>query len=905
MRARASTIGQLLVVFAVCAGLIGITAVFGYAAVTTQDATAKRLTVQDYLLQHEAGLMQVEFDVAQAAVNGYALSGDASGLLPLRSQQAGYAANVAALRDRAGKGLQGYVTEQQQAGARLFAIARQVARLPPRSAAAQALAGGLPAVAGRFYQANYQFQEHVGRQFGQLTDRSAHSLRVGLAWGAGALGIALVLVLAASLSTLWTITRPLHALTATVRRLTAGDRSARAAVTGSAEVREVARSINAQADEADRLREEQAEYNRLRTVAREAGLRIREHLAAADVLSEAQAAVQKNLKADIVYLRLVEGGRLAGRVGYDFAETVAADDALQRVQRDTLAGLHELFRAQASLVIRDIQGAEGDKLAALYSPELLEIARLAGVHSLLITPFGVGSDLLGTIVAQRIHVSHAWTPAEVDAVESIAADLGRGLNHARLYEAENRLVGNLKALDAAKSDFFATVSHELRSPLTTIEGYLEMLADDDADPVTPRQRTMLATISRSAASLHNLVDDVFTLAKLESSAFRAEMHPLHVADVVTSAVAAVRPSVTAAKLRLTCPQPATDLIVAGNPGQLERVLINLLSNAVKFTPERGEVKVATAADDDAAVIQVHDTGIGIPEHDQKELFTRFYRASNAIARRIPGTGLGLTIVRTIVTSHGGDLILESREDRGTTVTVRLPLHGPAPALQRQASLQQGQAPLELVTERFQVPGLVEPGGHRDPDDSAGEHLDREVAGGPARPVGDRLRDDLAGPGELLQHPGPYGWDRHRQFHGLAQLRQVVRPQPGEGGAERGPHGGEGAEAGGLAPEDLHEEQVHVVLQDDVFLGGEIAEERARRHLGGLGDLLHRGGVVPLLAEKPERVLPDGSTRPGLLPLPQPRPACARLPGRAGAGHLGRGVRQHAHGAILPLRSPGR
>jgi len=97
-------------------------------------------------------------------------------------------------------------------------------------------------------------------------------------------------------------------------------------VTGSAEVREVARSVNALADEADRLREEQAGYNRLRTVAREVGLRIREHLAAADVLAEAQAAVQKNLKADIVYLRLVEDGRLAGRVGQDFAGTVAADD---------------------------------------------------------------------------------------------------------------------------------------------------------------------------------------------------------------------------------------------------------------------------------------------------------------------------------------------------------------------------------------------------------------------------------------------------------------------------------------------------------------------------------------------------------------------------------------------------
>lgn len=87
--------------------------------------------------------------------------------------------------------------------------------------------------------------------------------------------------------------------------------------------------------------------------------------------------------------------------------------------------------------------------------------------------------------------------------------------------------------------------------------------------------------------------------------------------------------------------------------------------------------MTAAGDDGSAVIRVRDTGIGIPEHDQKELFTRFYRASNAIARRIPGTGLGLTIVATILASHGGELSLESAEDEGTTVTVRLPLLAPA------------------------------------------------------------------------------------------------------------------------------------------------------------------------------------------------------------------------------------
>jgi two-component system phosphate regulon sensor histidine kinase PhoR len=673
MRARASIISQLLAAFAVVGVLIGLAAIVGYTGVTREQATAKVLTVHDYLLQHWAGLMQVEFDLAQTAVNGYALSGHGSYLAQLRGQERAYAGNVASLRGTAAKDVQGYVTQQQQAGAQLFSIAARIERLPPRSPAAQHLAGGLPAVAGRFYLANYQFQEHVGRHFGDLTAQGSHELSVGLAWSTVALGIAVLLVLGASLSTLQTITRPLRVLTATVRRLTAGDLAARVPIAGAAEVRDVARSINAQADEADRLRAQEAEYNRLRGMAREVGLRIREHLAAADVLREAQAAVQQNLVADIVYLRVVEDGRLTGRVGLDLAQTFAADDAVRRTDQHTLDGLHELFRAQKSLVINDVQGAGGRKLATLYSAELLELARVSGVHSLLITPFGVGAELLGTIVAQRLGAGGGWTTAEVDAVESIAADLGRGLNHARLYEAENRLVADLKALDVAKSDFFATVSHELRSPLTTIEGYLEILCDYDADPVTPRQRTMLATITRSASRLHQLVEDVFTLAKLESGAFSPEMLPVHVAELVTSAMDAVRPSAAAGKLTLACSGPATDLVVPGDSGQLERLLINLLTNAVKFTPERGEIDVTTAADDGAAVICVKDTGIGIPARDQQELFTRFYRASNATARRIPGTGLGLTIVRTIVTTHGGDLSLESAEDEGTTVTVRLPL----------------------------------------------------------------------------------------------------------------------------------------------------------------------------------------------------------------------------------------
>jgi signal transduction histidine kinase len=105
------------------------------------------------------------------------------------------------------------------------------------------------------------------------------------------------------------------------------------------------------------------------------------------------------------------------------------------------------------------------------------------------------------------------------------------------------------------------------------------------------------------------------------------------------------------------------------------VLVNLLSNAVKFTPDGGHITVTAAATGGSAVITVTDTGIGIPAHDQQELFTRFFRASNAIQQSIPGTGLGLAIVRTIVTNHGGTITLTSREGQGTTFTIHIPLVG--------------------------------------------------------------------------------------------------------------------------------------------------------------------------------------------------------------------------------------
>jgi signal transduction histidine kinase/CHASE3 domain sensor protein len=484
-----------------------------------------------------------------------------------------------------------------------------------------------------------------------------------------------LLGLAAALAIIRGITGPLRGLGAILGRLTAGDHAARAPVTGPAEIREVARSLNALADEGDRLREQEAETSRLRATAREIGLRIREHLRVEDLLREAKDAIESSFGADAAYLHIKRDGVLGLPVGHE-DDWLFPGSFLELLRNEGDALFRDLFRRNASLVYQDIPGADGDRLP----PHIRGALREAGVVAEMIVPFGAGSEMLGIIVAARMSEGRPWTDAEVSAIESVAADVGRGLHHARLYEAENRLVDELRAVDQVKSDFLATVSHELRTPLTSIAGYIEILRDRAAGPLTPAQAQMLDSVDRNTARLRHLIEDVLTLSKIESGAFTSTMRPVSLTEIIAADIAALQPVAAAKGLGLVWEDCDHSLMVSGDPGQLDRLVMNLLSNAVKFTPEGGTVSVFTERDSAVAVLRVIDTGIGIPERDRKELFTRFFRASNAVEESIPGTGLGLAIVRTIVANHKGDLEVVSREGKGTTVTVRIPLLADSEAL---------------------------------------------------------------------------------------------------------------------------------------------------------------------------------------------------------------------------------
>ncbi len=230
-----------------------------------------------------------------------------------------------------------------------------------------------------------------------------------------------------------------------------------------------------------------------------------------------------------------------------------------------------------------------------------------------------------------------------------------------------------EAVEMSKNDFVSTVSHELRTPLTSIVGYAEMLEDGAAGPMSPSQLNLLDAVRRNGQRLIGLTEDLLTLSQVDAGTFTVEKDAVDLRDVFERAHATLEPMLVGRDLDIGFDIADQPVVVLGDSAQLERVVVNLLSNAVKFTEDGGHVRWSLSTADAVAEIHVRDTGIGIPQAERSQLFTRFFRASSAKERAIQGTGLGLVVTQAVVRAHGGDIWVDSRDLVGTDVRVTLPL----------------------------------------------------------------------------------------------------------------------------------------------------------------------------------------------------------------------------------------
>ena len=302
--------------------------------------------------------------------------------------------------------------------------------------------------------------------------------------------------------------------------------------------------------------------------------------------------------------------------------------------------------------------------------QVLSFLQAIGVESVLFTPLGAGPECLGNLVLTRGPRAPQWTEAEAAAALDIGHDLGRAILNARTFEREHRLVVELQELDTYKGQLIATVAHELKNPLTSVMGHLEML--ESSPDFSGSTKGSLAAMDRGAQRMVKVIDDLLLLSKVGDPDNPVIATTVDLSRVPDDVVDLVAISAQQKRLELKLEVPDEPVLALGDADELDRLCANLVSNAVKYTPEGGVVIVGLDVVDGDVLLTCRDEGIGMSPEDVARLGTEFFRSSNPLALSQPGTGLGLAIVRRIIERHGGRMEIESELGHGSTFRVHLP-----------------------------------------------------------------------------------------------------------------------------------------------------------------------------------------------------------------------------------------
>jgi two-component system phosphate regulon sensor histidine kinase PhoR len=228
-------------------------------------------------------------------------------------------------------------------------------------------------------------------------------------------------------------------------------------------------------------------------------------------------------------------------------------------------------------------------------------------------------------------------------------------------------ITHLKELDRIKTDFVNTISHDLRSPLTSIYGFIGLL--DRVGPVNRQQAEFIKHIQTSIQHITALINDLLDLNQVEAG-YDLQMVEVHMKDILAQSVESLEYQISEKMLEVELSVDDPDPVMLGNPLHLQRMAANLIENAIKFTPPMGKIEIHCKTEASQLILEVSDNGPGIPLVDQPHIFDKFYRGSN-MSQITAGTGLGLSIVKTIVDKHHGRIWLDS-SPQGTTFSVILP-----------------------------------------------------------------------------------------------------------------------------------------------------------------------------------------------------------------------------------------
>jgi signal transduction histidine kinase len=409
----------------------------------------------------------------------------------------------------------------------------------------------------------------------------------------------------------------------------------------------------------DRLIRKSKEVKTLHAVAQAMVTRVGRDISS---LGAIVAIVARALEADLVaFLILDEAtGELVTQPG---AFGLEGEELLYRIPlTETRSSSVRVFKSREPFISEDAQNDPG--VMANYT-------RLWKVHSLLVVPLIVEDRVLGVMRVGSRHRG-AFGGDALALVTVVAEEASILVETAMLNRRLAETAEQLAALNRMKDEFVSTVSHEFKTPLTTITGFLSVMLDGETGPVNEQQMKFLQIAKAAAKRLAGLVSDLLDLSRLEGGA-KMELRPLDMRELIASSVENHQPAAAEGGKSLVWNPPERLSRAVGDQRWLGLVVDNLVSNALKFTRSGGRVVVEAGDKGEFLMVAVTDDGIGVPPQDREKIFERFYRASNRGEVNAPGTGLGLAIAREVVAKHGGKIWFESEPGRGSTFRFVVPV----------------------------------------------------------------------------------------------------------------------------------------------------------------------------------------------------------------------------------------
>lgn len=387
------------------------------------------------------------------------------------------------------------------------------------------------------------------------------------------------------------------------------------------------------------------------------------------LLRHTVAVIEQNLKADcFLYIRETDSTprRIAGTYKKEFT-----DSDLRQLRT-------ELLTIPQKTVITDELEEHYDELR-----NTLESNDIAIVVSML-TDYASSSEATSYLLLGPKKSGNSYSKQDIRIINIITDELLIAIQNALRFEEiqsfnitlQNRINDataklkrsneKLREMDETKDEFISMASHQLRTPLTSVKGYLSMVLDGDAGKVTETQQQLLNQAYVSSQRMVYLIADLLNVSRLKTGKFIINASPTNLADMVESEIAQLTEVAKSRKLTLTFNKPKDFPVLDLDETKTRQVVMNFVDNAIYYTPSGGKIKIELNADRSSVYFMVKDNGMGVPKAEQQHLFSKFYRAKNAQKARPDGTGLGLFMAKKVITDQGGTILFESNEGKGST-----------------------------------------------------------------------------------------------------------------------------------------------------------------------------------------------------------------------------------------------